>query len=63
MSDLGANEATEIEFFRDVVIDQQKVEKGRYVLYFIPYEDKWTLVLNNDLFTWGLKIDSTKGRV
>ncbi|MDF2190788.1 DUF2911 domain-containing protein [Paraflavitalea sp. CAU 1676] len=57
---LGANEATEIEFFKDVVIDQQKVEKGRYVLYCIPYEDKWTLVLNNDLFTWGLKIDSTK---
>jgi hypothetical protein len=57
---LGANEATEIEFFKDVNIDNQKIEKGRYVLYCIPYEDKWTLVLNSDLFTWGLKIDSTK---
>lgn len=57
---LGANEATEIEFFKDVNINNQKVAKGRYVLYAIPYEDKWTLVLNGDLFTWGLKIDTTK---
>jgi hypothetical protein len=57
---LGANEATEIEFFKDVVINNQKVQKGRYVLYCVPYENKWTIVLNNDLFTWGLKIDSTK---
>ncbi|AXY76460.1 DUF2911 domain-containing protein [Paraflavitalea soli] len=57
---LGANEATEIEFFKDVTIDNEKVGKGRYVLYCIPFEDKWTLILNSDLFTWGLKIDSTK---
>jgi hypothetical protein len=57
---LGANEATEIEFFKDVMINNEKVEKGRYVLYCIPFEDKWTLVLNSDLFTWGLKIDSAK---
>lgn len=57
---LGANEATEIEFFKDIIVEKQKVEKGRYVLYCIPFEDKWTLVLNTDLFTWGLKIDSAK---
>ena len=57
---LGANEATEIEFFTPVNINNQKVGKGRYVLYCIPYPDKWKLVLNNDLYTWGLKIDSTK---
>lgn len=57
---LGANEATEIEFFKDVTINNQAVPKGRYVLYAIPFEDKWTLILNNDLFTWGLKIDSAK---
>jgi len=57
---LGANEASEIEFFKDVIINNQKVQKGRYILYCIPYENKWTLVLNNDLFTWGLKIDTSK---
>jgi hypothetical protein len=57
---LGANEASEIEFFKDVTINDKKVSKGRYVIYCIPQESNWTLVLNNDLYTWGLKIDSTK---
>lgn len=57
---MGANEATEIEFFRDVTIQGKKVNAGRYILYCIPYEDKWVMVLNNDLFTWGLKIDTKK---
>jgi hypothetical protein len=57
---LGANEASEIEFFKDVTIQGQKVQKGRYVIYCIPNEKSWMLVLNSDLYTWGLKIDSTK---
>lgn len=57
---LGANEATEIEFFKDVTIQNTLVKKNRYIIYCIPYETKWTIVLNNDLFAWGLKIDSSK---
>ena len=57
---LGANEATEIEFFKDVAITNKKVQKGRYVIYCIPHENNWTLILNDDLYTWGLKIDSLK---
>jgi hypothetical protein len=57
---LGANEATEIEFFKDVTITDKKVQKGRYVIYCIPHENNWTLILNDDLYTWGLKIDSLK---
>ncbi len=57
---LGANEATEIEFFKDVTVQKKLIKKNRYIIYCIPYEDKWTVILNNDLFTWGLKIDSSK---
>ena len=57
---LGANEASEIEFFQNVTIQGKKVNAGRYVIYCIPYRDKWTIILNNDIYTWGLKIDSTK---
>jgi len=57
---LGANEATEIEFFSDVNIQGKKVNKGRYVMYCIPYPDKWTIILNTDLFVWGLKIHQSK---
>ena len=52
---LGANEATEIEFFQPVTIQNKKVTKGKYVMYTIPYQDKWTIVLNTNLNTWGLK--------
>ena len=57
---LGANEATEIEFFRDATIQNKKVPKGTYVVYTIPSKDQWRIILNGDLYTWGLKIDSTK---
>ena len=50
---LGANEATEIEFFKAVKIGDKKVEKGRYTLYAIPMEDSWTIILNRDNDVWG----------
>jgi hypothetical protein len=54
---LGANEATEIEFFQPVTIQKQNIAKGQYILYAIPHENKWTLVLNKNVHTWGLKFD------
>lgn len=50
---LGANEASEIEFFKNVKIDGKSIPKGRYTLYCIPTEKKWTLILNKDNFCWG----------
>lgn len=50
---LGANEATEIEFFKDAVIAGKKIVKGRYTLYAVPSPDKWTIVINKDTDTWG----------
>jgi hypothetical protein len=57
---LGANECTEIELFKPVRIQNTTIAKGRYVLYCIPYENKWTMVFNTNLFSWGLTLDSTK---
>jgi hypothetical protein len=57
---LGANEATEIEFFVPAVIQGQKVARGRYMMYAIPQADQWTVVLNSNTFSWGLKIDASK---
>ena len=50
---LGANEATEIEFFKDVKINGRKIRKGRYTLYAIPFQDKWTLIVNKETDIWG----------
>ena len=57
---LGANESTEIEFFRDVQIDGKRVPQGRYILYCIPRQNEWTIVINNNTDTWGLQQDSTR---
>ena len=57
---LGANEATEIELFRPVRIQNKYISKGKYVLYCVPHRDRWTIVFNSNLYSWGLEIDSTK---
>ncbi|MCW3108967.1 MAG: hypothetical protein JWQ09_3473, partial [Segetibacter sp.] len=50
---LGANEATEIELFKNATIGGKKIPKGRYSVYCIPTETKWTIVLNKDNYSWG----------
>lgn len=50
---MGANEATEIEFFRNVIFGGKPVAKGRYTLYSIPGLSKWTVILNRETDTWG----------
>ncbi len=50
---MGANEATEIEVFKNGTIGGKKVSKGRYSLFCIPTESKWTIILNKDNYNWG----------
>ena len=50
---LGANEATELDIYQTVRINDKKVKKGRYTMYCIPYADKWTLIINKESDTWG----------
>jgi hypothetical protein len=57
---LGANEATEIELFQPLHIQGKTVAKGRYILYCIPTETKWTIVFNSNTYTWGLKQNPKK---
>lgn len=61
---LGANEATEIEFFKHVKIGGKKISKGRYTLYAIPTETSWTIIINKETDTWGaFKYDDKKDLV
>lgn len=50
---LGANEATEINFYKDVKIAGTKIKKGRYTMYAIPFPDKWTIIINKENDVWG----------
>ena len=57
---LGANEATELDLYKDVIIQGNKIKAGRYVLYCIPQQDKWTIILNGNIDSWGLHPDASK---
>lgn len=49
----GANEATEIYFEKDVVIDKKEIKAGTYSLFTIPKKDTWIIILNPSLGQWG----------
>lgn len=58
---LGANEATEIEFFKNVHLGKKKINKGRYTLYAVANETTWTIIVNKETDTWGsFKYDAKK---
>lgn len=31
----------------------KSIKKGRYTMFAIPFEDKWTIIFNKDTDTWG----------
>lgn len=49
----GANEASEITFYEDVVFGDQQVAAGTYALFTIPGQGEWTVILNKKLNQWG----------
>jgi hypothetical protein len=58
---LGANEATEIEFYKNVRLGGKKLNKGRYTIYALVNENTWTIIINKETDIWGsFKYDSKK---
>jgi len=49
----GANENTEVRFFRKVNIGGKKIKAGSYSLFAIPNKDSWTIILNSQTDRWG----------
>ncbi len=48
----GANEASNIKFSRDVLLNGQPLKAGRYSFWVIPEEKKWTVILSTDWDQW-----------
>lgn len=57
---LGANEATEIDFYSTATIQNKKIKAGRYILYCIPEKENWTIILNDNIDSWGLHPDAAQ---
>jgi hypothetical protein len=49
----GANEATEIQFNKDLKFGDHSIKSGRYRFYTIPGEKEWIIALNSELGKWG----------
>lgn len=49
----GANEATEITFYKDVKLGSTKIKAGTYSLYTIPEQDNYTIIINKSINVWG----------
>lgn len=49
----GANEATTIEFSRDVTVQGKSLAKGTYSLFSIPGASEWTIIFNSEPKQWG----------
>jgi len=57
---MGANEATEIEFFKNVKIGSKTLDKGRYTMYGICTDTMWTIIFNTEKDVWGLYYNPKK---
>jgi hypothetical protein len=58
---LGANEATELQLFRNVHVKGKKLKAGRYTLYALISDGTWTIIINKETDTWGsFKYDAKK---
>jgi hypothetical protein len=50
---LGANEATEITFSKDVMFGDKEVQAGSYRMYAVPQASSWQISLNSELGKFG----------
>ncbi|MDB9984106.1 DUF2911 domain-containing protein [bacterium] len=57
----GANEATTIESSGDIMVGGKSLKAGKYSIFTIPAEGKWTVIINSVSDQWGAyKYDESK---
>ena len=49
----GANETTQIKFYKDVTIGEVRINAGTYSLFTIPGQNAWTIIINANQDYWG----------
>jgi hypothetical protein len=49
----GANAATRLTFSDAVELDGRRIDSGSYVIYTIPGEESWEVIINKGINNWG----------
>lgn len=55
----GANEATQIEFDKEVKIDGNKLAAGKYSIYMVPTVEKWIVIFSSQTGQPGMNHDGS----
>lgn len=55
----GANDATQIEFDKDVKIDGNKLAAGKYTIYMVPTIEKWVVIFSSQTGQPGMNHDGS----
>lgn len=50
---VGANENTEVKFYKPVSIGGKNIPAGTYSLFAIPQQDQWVVIINKQTDRWG----------
>ena len=56
----GANEATTVEFDKDILINGNALSAGKYSLYSIPGEQTTTIIFNKTWDQWGTEYNESE---
>ncbi len=51
----GANEATQLETDKALIIEGRKLPAGKYSIYIVPGETEFQIILNSETGQWGIK--------
>ena len=49
----GSNESTEVKFYQDVMFGNKFIKAGTYVMYTIPGENYWEIILSKQIDSYG----------
>ena len=55
---IGADESTTLISDKDLTFGNLKVPAGEYTLFILPTADKWELIINKEMGTWGTDYNS-----
>lgn len=58
----GANEATTFETTKDLAFGDKTLKAGKYSLFTIPEEQKWTIIFNSESGQWGVGFNGEANR-
>jgi len=58
----GANEATTFETNKDLTFGDKILKAGKYSLFTIPEEQKWTILFNSESGQWGVGFNGEANR-